>query len=490
MAFILLIKPEKGENYMKKINFLIIFGLLFSGLLQAQEDYTLEDLNKIRNDKEVLISSFSKFEKKRILEKYSNKEEKEKIEKLFFKHLHSFLNSSDLHCESKYISALYKDLKKADIAINDEEDMLDIFKLLRVSNAIDDIYYEILESLTKDFYALKKLDLKAKARKGVFTNVEEKAKEYDLEGLFSGFKKYPDEVSSCSYSEFIKLREIVGNPKDAKDKKNKELRALAYLALGKKLISLETYNRLKFLSSDSSLNERRVWLNDYYKIIFSAKNRMIPFKRNYKTINLEDESTFSSERIKRFSNITRRKILFQKYDESQIILLTQVMKKASQRMGVDPDTKTLPPYLTHEFFIENQRGQTQNLVERIELDTQDQFNLARKLLRKDMTTLQMMKSFQGVDITYSDLVSASLETGYITLDDVEYVVKYDDLWNPEISKTQRMIDMTFRIAGYGTFFLPPPWNVTAALGLSIVEGIVDSKNIDGASNDNANSIIE
>jgi hypothetical protein len=217
---------------------------------------------------------------------------------------------------------------------------------------------------------------------------------------------------------------------------------------------------------------------------------MIPFKRAYKVINLEDENSFSTERLKRFSKLTRRKLLFQKYDENQIILLAQVMKKASQRMGVDPDTKTLTPYLMMEYSIEGESGETENLVEKIELDTQSQFNLARRLMRKDLLALQMMKSFQKLKITYEDLVMASLETGYISLDDIAYVVKYDDLWNPSMSKSERMVNMSFRIAGYSTFLLPPPFNVVAALGLSIVEGIVESKNINGASNDNANTFIE
>lgn len=487
------LKAQDGLKLKSKVNLhqssLPIEDIQQEELGPSIENYTYDSLSKIRNDKEVVISSFSKSEKTRILNKFSNKEEVAKIQKIFIDNLYSFLNVDDAHCETRYISNLFRDLKRLNGNLAEEE-MLDIFKMLRVNNSIDDVYYEILESLSRDYYSHESVVLKAAAVKGPFTNYEKKAKAYDLEQLFSNFKTFPDETSSCSYSEFIRLRENVGGLKDKVTSKNKELKKLAYLALDKKLISLETYNELKFLADNSTLNRRNVWLNNYFRITFLAKNKMIPFKRNYKVINLEDESKFSSERIKRFSSITRRKILFKKYDESQIILLTQVMKKASQRMGVDPDTKTSVPYLIHQFYIEKESGQTQNLVEKIELDTQDQFNLARKLLRKDMVALQMMKSFQNVDITYTDLVMASLETGYISLDDIEYVVKYDDLWNPETSKTDRMINMTFRIAGYGTFFLPPPWNVTAALALSVIEGIVDSKNINGASNDNPNSIIE
>lgn len=483
---------------MKTFNVLIITNLFLVSLLWAsdsranvilKDDYSREEIFKIQNDKEVIISSFSAREKARIKEKFSNEEENKVIKKVFIDNLYSYLNNRDAHCEVKYISVLIKDLQKINIP-STEDEMLDVFKFLRTANSIDDIFYDILAALVKDFYTLESLDLSTKPQKNIFKNYDKKSKDYNLNELFSSFKNYPDEVESCAYREFIKLREKVGSFKDSKSSKNKDLKDLSYVAFDKKIISVETYNRLKFLANDSTSDKRAIWLNDYFKIIFSAKNRMIPFKRTYKVINLEDESTFSTERVRRFSRITRRKLLFQKYDESQIILLSQVMKKASQRMGVDPDTKTGVPYFVHEYVIEKQSGETQNLVEKIELDTQSQFNLARRLLRKDIVGLQMMKSFQQVNISFEDVVMASLETGYLSLDDIEYVAKYDDLWNPQISKTERIMNMTFRVAGYGTFFLPPPWNVTAALALSIVEGIADSKNIDGASNDNPNTFIE
>ncbi len=458
-------------------------------IVPIAEGYSLSDLSKFSNDKEVLISSFDNDEKLRIQNKFLSKDENVRIQKVFNGNLLSFLNNKDAHCEARYIDQLLMDLAKNKIATSLDE-VVDVFKMLRVNNIIDDVFYDILENLTKDHFAFLGIDLNRNPIRNIFKDYELKSKDYDLKVLFSSFKNYPDEVNSCSYIELIKMRDSVGIEKDSIVTKSKILKDLAFSALSKDIISLETYNKIKFLGIDSTLSKRNVWLNDYIKIIFNAKNKMIPFKRTYNVINLEDESSFSSERLKRFSQITRRKILYQKYDENQIILLSQAMKKASQRMGVDPDTKTGIPYIVQEFNIVNEAGETENYVEKIELDTQSQFNLARRLLRKDIVALQMMKSFQRVKISYEDLVVASLETGYISLDDIEYVVKYDDLWNSTISKTERLMRMTFKIAGYGTFFLPPPWNVTTALALSIVEGIVDSKNINGASNDNPNTFIE
>lgn len=453
------------------------------------ENYPLELVNKIKNDKEVIISSFDKDEVFRIKEKFSNVNERDEIKKIFIKNMHIYLNKKELHCELKYISSIMVDFFRINIKWNEDE-MIDVFKMLRVENSIDDVFFDVLVNIVKDYYVLSKIDLAKKPSASFFNNYEKKAEGYNVQELFSNFKTLPDEVGACSYQEFVKIRDSLGSFKDSNSKKVKILKNLAMFAFEKKIISVQSYNQINFLAEKSTLSKRKLWMNDYLRIIFFAKDKMIPFKRNYKVINIEDENVFSSERIKHFSRITRRKLLFQKYDESQIILLSQVMKKASQRMGVDPDTKESAMYIVHEYQIEKAKGETENYVEKIELDTQSQFNLARRLLRKDMVALQMMDSFQKTNITYEDLVVASLETGYISLDDIEYVVKYDDLWNPEISKIDRIVNMTFRIVGYGTFVLPPPWNITAALALSIVEGIIDSKNINGVSNDNPNTFIE
>lgn len=449
--------------------------------------YSMAEIKTLKNDKEVLISSFSKNEQDRILEKFKDDNKREALINTFYKSVYQFLNNNDENCETSFIQRLTDDLEKTSYARTQEE-YLDIFKMLRVSSSIDDIFYDILQDLLKDHYAQKEIKLNEKPF--TFKDYSKEYKKEDLEFYFNKFKTYPDEITTCAYKEFIRLKESVSTDKDSSSKKYKKTKSAALSAYAQGVITLPTFNKIQFLIEKSTIKDRQVWLSDYFKIIFSAKNKMIPFKRTYNVINLEDENVYSSEKIKRFSTLTRRKILFQKYDESQIILLSQVMKKASQRMGVDPDTKSGIPYLMQEFEITNADGQVENYVERIDLDTQSQFNLARRLLRKDIVALQMMKTFHGVEITYSDLVLASLETGYISLDDIEYVVKYDDLWNPQISKTDRMVNMAFRIAGYGTFFLPPPWNITAGLALTIIEGIVDSKKVDGASNDNPNTFIE
>jgi hypothetical protein len=217
---------------------------------------------------------------------------------------------------------------------------------------------------------------------------------------------------------------------------------------------------------------------------------MVPLKYSYKPRRIEEENEFSSKKVKRFSKVTRRKLLYAKYDETQIVLLAQVLQKASRRMGVDADTESKKPIITQEFSVLQANGERENYVETIELDPQSQYNLARRLLRKDMVELQMMDMFVSQKITHEDVVMAALETGYVSLEEIEFVIQYDDLWNPEKTQFEEISGFIFTVAGYTTFFLPPPWNITASIALGVVEGIVDSKNRKGSENDNPATFIE
>lgn len=472
---------------MKK--FLIV--LIATSFLNNAFAYSLKDVQKIQNDKEVLITSFSKRDKKIILEKYNDKETNEKIKTIFYSTVLNFINDEAVkQCEADFIGRLKANLSKEDFAV-DKDSLEDHLKMLRVTNAIDDILYDIIVAINEDAVKFSEIDLKKPYKKLVFKHKDHLEKNQNLEELFETFKTWPDDKHNCATQEFQKLKESVVVPANEKEKtKLKYLETLAHKAYESKVINLETFNKLEFLRTKSNLEKRYTWLNDYFKIIFSAKDSMIPHKKVYSVKNLDAENKFSTEKIKRFTALTRRKLLYRKYDETQIVLLAQVLQKASRRMGVDIDTITKAPYLVHEFEILNQNGERESYVERTEIDPQSQYNLARRLMRKDIVNLQMMSIFNRLEITYEDIVMASLEVGYISLEDIEFVVVYDDLWNPSTSKYERMSGFVFKVAGYTTFFLPPPFNIAASLALGIVEGIVNKQFDNGASNDNPGTFIE
>lgn len=465
---------------------LIALSVLFS--VNSFAEYTMEDVKKLQNDKEVHISSFSNKEALRLQAKYTDKADLGRRADIFYNVMLDFVNADDKHCELRLIDELQKKLSEEKIASN-QNDIEEYLKVLRVRHSIDDILYEILSSVNRDYFALKNVDLNKKAKRLFFSHNKITAAN-DLKELYSGFSEFPDEESRCFYQEYMYVYNNLKKSDGVKKAKLGDFKTLTIKAYEQNLFPLATFNKIRFLQDESSVNKRNIWLNDYLKVIFSAKNKMVPLKYSYKPRKIEEENEFSSKRIKRFSKITRRKLLYSKYNETQIVLLSQILQKASRRMGVDVDTETKRPVISQEFSVLQANGERSNYVETIELDPQSQYNLARRLLRKDMTETQMMDIFVNEKITHEDIVMAALETGYVSLEEIEFVIQYDDLWNPEKTRFEKISGFIFTVAGYTTFFLPPPWNITATIALGVIEGLVDAKHRKGTENDNPATFIE
>lgn len=466
--------------------------LLSSGLLLSSFSFAkveIEDIYKLKNDKEVVITVFSEKEKTRIQNSYEDSEFKEQLSKVFFDSLYIFLNNSEKWCEPNFITHFREQLERNNLK-NDEKDLEEYFKILRVTHQMDDILFEILTSVNKEYFKLQKININKEASKA-FLDREYLTENNNIQELFGNFQDWPDEVNNCSYEEYLYIKNNIWKSKTEKTTKDAHFKFLIMKAYEEKAISLESYHKLEFLRSKSEINKRYLWLKQYLKIVINAKNRMIPVNLQYETNDIEKEDNFASEKLKRFSKLTRRKLLYEKYDETQIIQLAQILQKASRRMGVDPDTESGVPRIIQEFNVQLANGQRTNYVEVIELDPQSQYNLARRLLRKDMTELQMMSNFIKVNITHEDIVMAAFETGYITHEDLEHVIRYDDLWNPEMTKWEKISGFIFKVAGYSNFFVPPPWNVATSIAISVIEGIVDNKFFkNGADNDNPATFIE
>ena len=100
-----------------------------------------------------------------------------------------------------------------------------------------------------------------------------------------------------------------------------------------------------------------------------------------------------------------------------------------------------------------------------------------------MHKLQTFKSFSHVQITYEDVVMAALETGYITHEEVELVLTYDDLWNKETSKLMKALRFVFKLGGTAVFYLPPPYNILGGIGIALINAKIIYKK-DGSDYEN------
>jgi hypothetical protein len=456
-------------------------------IANAELKYTIKEVEKLQNDKEARSEFVETKEVKKLLDLY-NESQRGLIKKSFYEAFLDFANYTPWKCELTLFKTFIAELKKEKLPTS-ELKVSEYLKVLRAIHAIDDILYSILVSLKEDHFGFQELNLNRHGPRLTFKN-KKLVKNNPLQDLFASFQNWPDEEKTCLYQEYVNLRKSIKNSKNKISDKSSHFESLLDTALKKEIINLQTYNGLKYLDKKSNVNKRRIWIEDYFAIILHAKNNMVPHNRTLPPKIIEQQDSFSSKRVRRLSRLTRRTLLYQKYSETQIILLAQVLQKASKRMGVDPDTKTLPPVITQEFRTVNNKGEEETHIETIEIDTQSQYNLARRLMRKDMTELQMMDIFSRTIITYEDVIMAAFETGYISFEDIEYAIRYDDLWNPEVPRHEKVIGFVKSILGYATFLLPPPWNVTTSIVLGIAEGLVSKQFVNGAENDNPSTFIE
>ena len=471
---------------LKSVVSLLFLSVYLQPLAMAQ-GVSRNELNKLKNDKEVVITSFKPKEKLRILSLYKEEGFQKKLNDLFLDSVQDYLETENLKCEFKLISSFEKRLEKAKLPAT-QLDMVNYLKFLRSKNEIDDILFGLLVGVSEDFFGLKQVNL-TKRSSGSSAG-KQLLEKNDLSELYGDLKTWPDESERCVYQDYIHLRNSIVNKEDKVTKNLGDLKKLNNTALKNGIIPQDVYNRLEYLRSESGINKRKTWLQEYFKVILNAKNKMTPISKKYVVQNLETENDFASQRIKRFSKITKRKLLYEKYDETQIILLSQVLQKASRRMGADADTESKRPIITQEFSVLTESGERETYVEKIELDPQSQYNLARRLMRKDLLQLQMMPAFQPVKVTHEDVIMAALETGYISLEDIEFVVKYDDLWNPHKTDFEKVMGFIFNVGGYTTFFLPPPLNIAASIAMGVTESLVNKQFETGAENDNPATFIE
>jgi hypothetical protein len=473
---------------------LITFSTLIvaTNCFSALNDVSKEEISKLYNDKEVESQYLSKKE----LQAFENVDEASILlqKNALYDATYNLIQNFNTRCELKLID-LYKQNLKLNNQKSSSQDIVRSLKVLRRKNHIDDIFLNLLLNINADYNALSSSkNYKAPLRRINSKKTRAFLELNDIKDIYQNFTQWPDETELCVYQQFNFVKFSI-TTEDNKPLKNKDRIKLLYKmnlsALNKEIISRETYNRLEYLRKDSFIRNRTLRLEDYLEITIKAKNSMVSLNSEYESDDISaEENKFSSKRLKWYKKLTRRTKLYQKYTSTQIVLMSQVIQKASRRMGVDPDVQASTPVITQNFVIENVDGTLENYVEKITLSPQSQFSLARRRMRKDILDLQMMDTFIGKEIFYEEVVMAAFETGYVTIEDLKYVIQYDDLWNPSRTRFEKVLGFIRSVVGVATFFVPPPFNVGASLALTIADGIISNATRKGMDNDNPATFID
>lgn len=434
---------------------------LFASVIFSLSAFSVDiDLSKLQNDKEVLTASLSPGAVQRIKDAYSELYAQD-LNFILVETLREYLDNSEAPDELEFAGYLEARFLESGLEPGRLQENL---KVLRVFNFIDDIFYEILSRSMKLQRRLRKVDQGEswfQWRRYFFT--PKILKSNDLVSLYEHVNKDIDENKPIGLKSFktfakkINTNWIVPRVKD--------LAILNQAALTQGLINEETYVRLMAMSEEGAASWQAS-LNAYLEIIDKAKNSM-----QYSEAEPvgADSDIFPSQYYDRVKKITRRKELYYRFSPTQIVMMAQVLEKVSVRMGVDPSVDTEAPYIRTD-YVQRRNGEVVEYSEVYYLSPSEQFEFARKRLRLDIMNLKASKAFRGVDLSYEDIVMAAYETGYISNQDLRQVVDYDNLWNPNISPWKKYKDFVYSFAGQSALFLPAPWNILAAVGMTLLNG--------------------
>lgn len=372
----------------------------------------------------------------------------------------------DTTCEVGVISRLTSHARRLDVLAPDEEAHT-LLVFLRNKNLIDDIFYKLLRDS-----ANVKVDLtnRVNARLPfIRPNGTGMENGLDIKKLYEPFITWPDDVKRCTFDAYYDLAAKL-TWKTAKERDGK-IKNLNYHAYRQGVISLAIYNKLEVLRN-RGIMEWPITFKRYADIVNNAKDRLT------KTPETSTTNSFSEKYVSRKERLTQRGRLFKVYNSTQVMMLAQIIEKTAKRM----DAKQVS---LNWQYTEDPRGETEVYI----FSPMEQYRAAIKMLRKEMGEVMRSDAFRNTGLEYDDLIAAAYETGFIKSEELDYVLKFEEFWNPQTPKWKTYTNFAFSLAGTATFYLPPPWNIVGAVALVLTQSKIMSNGQQPDPDDNWNVII-
>ncbi len=437
----------------------LVFIFLISTTISAFESENL------RSNKEVYSRLLSRKNIKHIsywINNHSlNEVELYNASKLALKRTIELLNKVDLWCEINFLETLISEAKQEKV-IEDENEVSQYLNYLRYKKLIDDLLLNILQKTTLLKNEFKSID------QNISNNKYDLDSNADLEKIYQEFNSWPDEKEECLLEKYETFSENVFN--NFKRNDLKFISKLNFRALKSGIIDQTTYQKLEAMKYQDVLNWD-LYLNKYIKIIKTVKDKLT--ERPEESSDIE----FSETYIYRSSELTRRGRLYSEFSNNQILLMSQLIEKTAKRI----DAKEVHLYFQYD---DNQSNNEVYIFSPME-----QYRIAIKLLRKDFAELKRSETFKGMEVKYEDIIAAAFETGIITSKELNYVLTFDDLWNPKVSRWRSIANLSLNLAGTATFLLPNPFNYISAIALIFTQSSISGREQSNNPEDNENVII-
>jgi hypothetical protein len=370
-------------------------------------------------------------------------------------------------CDIGLVQLFEKNLQEKNI-IHASEDVSNVFNYLRLEGLIDDIFLDILRKsyrITMEFeknlkapVPMRPLNLNTRQNSGI-----------NLKKLYSPFQQWPNESKKCSLDIYWEMTSDL-NFKSNKDR-DQQIQKLNYMAVKDGVINLDLFNKLEVLRREKAL-DWPVYLRRYLDIISNLKDKLT------NNPELSTNNTFTIEYVSRRQGLTARENLYQNYTSTQLMMLAQIIERTAKRMDA------------RKASINWQFSQTPHENDEIYvLSPMEQYRAALKMLRKEMAEVMRSEVFRNKNLEYEHIIAAAFEAGFIKTEELNYVLRFEEFWNPSVPKWKAYMNFATSLAGTAVFYLPPPWNLVGAIGLVLTQTKVANGNKRPDADDNWNVII-
>ncbi len=330
--------------------------------------------------------------------------------------------------------------------IENESELHLLLVLLREENQMDDILMDIIGSsdeVRKDLASAGRW-MKPKTPRNLVAPAG-----LDLKKYFSMYASWPDEVGNCAIGRYFRLAEML-TYKTTTERDNLMWK-IAHIGLRDGLIDTLTFHRLEALRLNYVL-DWKYYSYTYLNMINGAKDKMA------KTRELVSTNNFSEKYASRKEKLTQRGRLYKSFSPTQVMIMSSVIERLSKRM----DARRVE--LNFQYG-DDPAGERETYV----LSPMEQYRVSINMMKKEMAELMRGDLFKGTNIAYEDIIASAYETGLIKSSELDYILKFEEFWNPKTSKLRTYANFAFSLAGTASFYLPPPWNIVGAIALMFTQ---------------------
>lgn len=446
---------------------IFVFALA-TGLLAVQSVHAF-DIRVIANNKEavsramerITFEELNEFDAWLINTSLTEEQLKEKSKAVLANAMNVF-EKWEGQCDLGLATLLKNEATKNSLISKDEE-LKYLLIFMRKQNLVDDLLFKLMLDSSDVNFAIKKAEKKGSPLRPLNLHTDLNAG-VNLEKVYANFKTYPDEVNKCSLDEFA----IIANA--VKTKSSRELSKLNFLALRKNLISLSTYHRLETIRRKKVL-DWNLSTEGYFEVVRNAKDKLS------KNLEASTDNKFNQRLVNKKKQLTERGYIYSNFDSTQVMMLSGVLEKAAKRMDAKEVTLNFR-------FTNDPNSETETYI----FSPMEQYRAAINMLKKDIAELRRSEVMGGKSISFEDVITSAFETGFIKSEELNYVIAFEELWNPQVPGWRSYANFAFNLVGTATFYLPAPYNVLGAIALIITESKI-MKKPEADSEDSWNTII-